>query len=72
MAHGGYFLKRGAFAAADQFLEFRVAVQTIEVGIVGRPIRVAVSGRKRPLERVERLCLFPQDTVGTGGIVEGV
>ena len=62
-------LWRRAFAKTDQFLEFRVVVQTIEIGIIGRPIVVAVSGRKRFLERLERLYLFPQHAVGAGGIV---
>src|SRR4029077_6138645 len=65
-----YFLRRGPFAATDEFLEFRVVVQAIEVGIVGRPILVAPSGSKRLLERFEGLCFFPQDPEGAGGIVE--
>ena len=47
-------------------------MQAIEIGILGRPIPVAVSGRKCLLERLERLCLLPKDAVGASGIVEGV
>ena len=64
-------LGRGARALADEFLEFRVIVEAIEIGIFGRPILVAVSGSKRLLQRLERLRFFSQGAVGAGSIVEG-
>src|SRR5579863_10396238 len=65
------FLRRGAFAAAYQFLKFRVVVQAIKIGVFGRPITVAVSGGKRLLERLERLRFLSKGAVCAGGIVEG-
>src|SRR5208282_2040839 len=56
---------------ADEFPEFHVVVQAIEIGILGRPIPVAVSGRKGLFERLERLCFSTQDPVRARSIVEG-
>ena len=69
---GGRRSDAGAFVQPNQALEFRVVVQAVEIGIIGRPIWVAVSGRKGLFERLECLCLFPKDAVGAGSIVEGV
>src|SRR5258708_6026268 len=57
-----YFLQRGAFTEADEFLKFGVFVEAIEIGVPGRPIQVAVSGRNGLFERLERLRLSREDT----------
>jgi hypothetical protein len=54
----GEFLGCRAFAETNKFPEFRVVVQAIEVGIMGRPIQIAVAGRKRLFECIERLNVF--------------
>ncbi len=45
-ARAQHSLRAGALAEAYEFLEFVVFVQTIEIRVFGRPIWVAVSGRK--------------------------
>ena len=57
---------------SDQLLEFRIAVQAIEIGIIGRPILIAVSRGKRFLQRLERFRLLPKDAVSASGIVKSV
>ncbi len=45
-------------------------MQAIEIGIFGRPIAVAVSGREAFLQDFERFCFSPKNAIGAGGIVE--
>lgn len=41
--------------------ELRVVMQTIEVRVFGRPIRIAVSDSKGPLKRFERLRFLSEE-----------
>ena len=45
----------GGYRATDELLEFRVVLQAGEIGVPGCPVPVAVSSRKRLLDRLERL-----------------
>lgn len=67
-----YFLRCRTLIEADEISEFRVVVQAIEIGIFSRPIPVPKSGCKGFFQCIQGLGFFPEDTVRTCSIVEGI
>src|SRR5271170_7291527 len=66
------FLGHRSFVETYEFPEFRVVAQAFEIGILGRPTGVAITGSEGLLNRLKGFRLFSQDAVGAGGVVKRV
>ena len=62
-------LRGGAVRQANQLLELRVIMQTIEIGVARGPIEIAVAGRERLLQRFQRFRFSREDAIRARGIV---
>jgi len=56
--YSGQFLGRRGFLETDESLKFRFVVKAIQIGVLGRPILVAITGGKGFHNCLERGGLF--------------
>ena len=64
-----WLLGGNGFAKPHEFPEFRFAVETIEIGVPGGPIQVAVPSANRLFEGGNRFGFFEENTIGAGCVV---